>query len=557
MTNRLYSTLTAALVLVVSAVPAFAQPAMKPIVVASITDYAGLMEDIGFVGKLAEMPDLAQSVEGLIGFVTQFQGLVGLDKSKPLGVSVSTDGGQFQIIGFVPVTDMGKLLGALGGVVGEAKDAGDGCKMITVNRLPLLIKEQNGWAFISYTKDAFTSLPKDPSEQLGDLDEEYDLGIRVFMQNVPPAFRDIGLQQLRQGMQQGLQRMPNETDEQFEARRKLTEQQVEALANALNELNEITIGFAIDSVERTTYLDMGVSVIPGGKLAKQLAGIENLKSQHTGFLLEESIADMHIASFMSADDITQMLTVIDAARKQAMGELEKNFKGDEADRAKVSGWAREFFDVAVDTIKTGTFSGGATLVGEGPITLVAGGSVVGAARLEQVLKDVVAFAKSKPDFEKANVEIKFDAQTHKGVRFHTISLPVPEGPDADKAKEFLGDDIVLTFGYSKDAWYFALGEDGIDTLVDVIDGSAKGDDDVLPFELTVALGPIMKLAAAGEPGNEDLQVMSKALQAGKDHISLSTEADGLSQFARIEIEEGVIRAFGLTAKAAAAKKQGR
>mgnify|MGYP000938061406 CR=1 FL=1 len=70
--------------------------------------------------KTCDMPDLAQSVEGLVAFVTQFQGLAGLDKAKPIGVAVNTDGAQFQVIGFVPVTDLGKLLSALQGAVGEA-----------------------------------------------------------------------------------------------------------------------------------------------------------------------------------------------------------------------------------------------------------------------------------------------------------------------------------------------------------------------------------------------------------------------------------------------------
>jgi len=556
--KRVLTAVVAAVVMVTTAAQAFAQAAMKPIMVASVAGYDELIKDVAYLGKVADMPDLAQSVEGLIGFFTQFQGLAGLDKSKPIGIALNSDGAQFQVVGFVPVTDSNKLLGALAGALGQAQDAGDGVKSITVQRMQLLIKEQNGWAFVGITKDAFNNLPKDPSTLLGDLKDEYDIGIRLFIQNIPAQFREIGLAQLRAGMQQGLQQQPNETDEAFQARRKMTEQQIEALGQVLEEMDELTIGAAIDSVEGNAFLDLGVSVKEGGKLAKQLASLENVKTKHAGFLLDDAIVNLHIASVASESDVPQALATLDAARKQAEGELKKATDLTDEERANLERWLGEVFGVIGDTLKGGSINGGATVVGEGPITVVAGATVVGAQRLEKVLKEAIAYAQTKPDFAKAKVEVEYDSGNHAGVRFHTVSFPIPDDSDeARQAKQVLGNEVVLTFGFGADRIYFAVGEDGEETITDVIDESGTSTGEELPLELSIALHPLVNLAAKSNPDDENLAVMAKVLAEGDDYLTIESSIEGRTQFLTISLEEGVLRAFGLTAKAAAAKKQAR
>ncbi len=556
MKKRLLAIAMAAVVMVSAAAQAMAQE-MKPVIVASLAGYNELLKDVGFIGKTCDMPDLAQSVEGLVAFVTQFQGLAGLDKTKPIGVAVNTDGAQFQVIGFVPVTDLGKLLSALQGAVGEATDAGDGCKMIRVKNFPLLLKEQDGWAFVSYSKDAFANLPKDPTKLLGNLHTEYDVAVRVHVQNVPEAFREIGLGQLQAGAQQGMKRLPNESDEAFEVRRKLTEEQIGGLTDALKEMDQLTLGIAIDSVDSRLYMDMAVTVLPGGKLAKQLAGLENVKSKHTGFLADDddAVVNLHLASVMSETDSKQALSAIAMLREQAMAELEKKTGNvTEAEKAQIKGWATDAFDVIVDTVKAGSLNGGAAILGDGPISLVSGMTAVGAERIEKAFKEFIALAQTKPGYDKAGVSVKFDAASHEGVRFHTVTIPIPADEKGEKAKEFLGENLIVTLGFGKGSIFLAVGEDGIETLSDVIDVSAEGDDEALPFELHIALAPIIDLAAKSEPDKDELKVMAEALKEGDDYISITTEAKGLGQLMRVEIEKGVIRAFGLTVKASASKK---
>ena len=118
MKKTLLSTIAVALLLAGSASRAAAQGDMKPILVVSLAGYQRIMDDLAFVGKLSDSPDLAKNLEGMITFFTQGQGLAGLDKTKPWGLAASTDGLSFQLLGFIPVTDLKKLLDALIGLLG-------------------------------------------------------------------------------------------------------------------------------------------------------------------------------------------------------------------------------------------------------------------------------------------------------------------------------------------------------------------------------------------------------------------------------------------------------
>src|SRR4051812_48798969 len=84
-------------------------------------------------------------------------------------------------------------------------------------------------------------------------------------------------------------------------------------------------------------------------------------------------------------------------------------------------------DVLSATVKEGKFDGGAlAITDESSLTIVAGGHVVDAAKLEEALKKAVTFAqKNKPE-EFEDVEVEFDSGKHGGVRFHTVTFPVKD-----------------------------------------------------------------------------------------------------------------------------------
>src|SRR5262245_2110382 len=72
---------------------------IKPVVTVSVTSYDAIVKDAAYVGKVVGVEGLDKTIEGA---VTKFAGgLDGLDKSKPMGFVLTTDGLSFSGMGFV------------------------------------------------------------------------------------------------------------------------------------------------------------------------------------------------------------------------------------------------------------------------------------------------------------------------------------------------------------------------------------------------------------------------------------------------------------------------
>jgi hypothetical protein len=526
----------------------------KPMLVVAFSGYNELHTDLEFIGEISENPELANSLDGLLAVVTQFQGLVGLDKSKPWGASVSSDGQAFQTLVFLPVTDLQKLFGALANFVGEPKDSGDGIWQVRVNNgMPAFVKEQAGWAFLAQSPDQLADLPKDPGALVSGLAKKYDLAVKANIQNVPQQFRDLAITQIKLGMQSGLERQDDETDAQYQLRVKIMQQQLAQLEEVINGLDEIVIGWAIDPKSRSAYLDFSLTAMPGSKLAQNAAAASTIKSKLAGFLeSDKSLVDGHIASKQGPDDIESTLSLVKSLRTTVMDSIDKEDDLKDDEKPVVKKVVGEGLDVVEATVKKGVFDGGFVIVGEGPFTLAAGALIEEGKRLESAFKQALELVKGKPDAP----EIKLNAETHAGVTFHTLSGPWPPNDnDNEQAKKLLGDELVVTFGFAADRVFVAVGEDGIDTIKSVIDDSASAKSPELPFEVHAWLEPILEYAAEQQPDNPILKTVADSLDED-DGIHLTSRMIKNGAMSRLEFDEGVLKAIGM-AGAAAQKQQRR
>ena len=181
--------------------PAVAQDAasseMKNLLIVSLSGYDNLLADVGFLGQFVGQPALAEQLTKTLELYTQGQGLPGLDKSRPWGMVVQTDGTQFQPLAFAPVTDVKQLLGALENLQLEAQDRGAGVFELqsTTPAVPqsVFVKQSGDWAFIGQNADAVAQVPADPVAQLDGLHQQYDVAVRLYVQNIPELFRQMAI----------------------------------------------------------------------------------------------------------------------------------------------------------------------------------------------------------------------------------------------------------------------------------------------------------------------------------------------------------------------------
>ena len=94
---------------------------------------------------------LALFLEGAFSFFTQGKGPNAIDKTKPWGVIVQTDGSQFLPVGCLPVLKPNDLLEVAKNFGAEVKPAdGDVTEVVLPNKKSsIFVKQDGGMAFIS------------------------------------------------------------------------------------------------------------------------------------------------------------------------------------------------------------------------------------------------------------------------------------------------------------------------------------------------------------------------------------------------------------------------
>ncbi len=521
------------------------QEGIRPVAVVSIASIDEVLGDIAFLTETAGQGDFGKMVALLSGGYT-----VGMDKKRPLGLIVSLENDEPKGVAFLPIKNLDAVLAGLEEQVGKPEDAGDGILALGGRGgKPVYVKEIEGWAFVAQQANDLADLPAfDPAAILGDLTKNYTVGVRINVGNIPAEIKKAAVAQMKAQFERQLE---ENLDEQPESQREITERYtrtaMEQLTSLIEETEQVTVGLQVDAQAKTTHLDFAMIARPETKLAEQMALLKEVTSANAGFLAPEAAVLAHVANRMTEDDIAMYQDMLKLARENSLKEIDndEDIETEEA-RQIAKDVINSLFDVAEKTVAAGKIDGGAALFlsSEGKASLVAGGTVKDAARLEATLKKLVEVAKNEPKAPKVN----FDAAQHAGVRFHTMSLPIPA--KEDEARRIFGENLDVAIGFGEETVIAAFGPGGIDTAKKILDKSqAKASEHVAPGQLVVALGPILKFASAVKEDPVTTMLAATLEQSkGEDHISLKAESIERGVRSRLAIEQGVLQLIGAAVK---------
>jgi hypothetical protein len=554
--------------------PALAQPAakasppaaeaggMKTVAVLSVASYDELAGDVKFLGSLAGQPGAPEMLEGSIALFTQGRGLASIDRSMPWGIILQTDGTRFIPVACLPVTKLDDLLQVAENYGAKAQDAGKGVKEISLpNGQSVYVTANDNWAFVAQSADTLADLPADPQKTLAGLVTDYDVALQFSVQNIPQMYRQMALAAFEAGLAQGMAHQQG-TEQQRELQQKLAEMQRKQVVTMIQELDSVTIGWAIDAKQQNTYLDFVYRFVPGSSMAKQMEAYGEPVTNLAGFYQPSAALTMTFAAQgnpeQMQENIDQFKAVMAGAREQANQAIDQNSEIPEAERPALKQAASDIIDVVEATIESGRIDGGAALqMSPNSMTLVAAMQVQQPEKVEGALKKLAAAAESDPQFP----GIQWNAASHKGVHFDTLRVPVPA--DEPEARAMLGDETEMAIGIGPGAVYLAFGRDWQSAVNQAIDASAaEPNKGVPPLQLSVSLGPIAKTAAAigKESDRAKAQMLADAIQSegqGRDHLRAVEHIIPNGMRLRIEVEDGVLRAIGkLTATAQQAQQGG-
>jgi len=521
---------------------------LKPLAVVSLGGYEKIQKAAALIGKAAENPQLPAMLDGMVTMVTQGKGLNAVDKARPWGAVVASDGQQMVVYGFVPTADLKGLLGSLQMVLGPTEEK-DGAFSIEVKDTPMFLKQKGQWAYIARNLETLAAVADDPAKLLGDLPKQYDLAVRLSLANVPENYRMLLPILLQQGAQ--IEKLEGESDAEFAKRKQATDESIQATVAMINDLNEITVGLAFDEAATKAYLDVATTAKPGSKTAeamkKSYSGATSVFSALTQADAALSLA-MASKSVPSEQDAKQFQAMLASARSAAARKFqEEGLSGDELALAKQS--LDDVLGVIEKTVMSGQIDGAATVAfDKGRLTVVGGMKLVDGQKIAAAGKRIIdRVGKDEPRVTEA---VKLNVDKVGGVSLHKAAVPTAEIDANDKAlKSLVGDTFEFAAGTSDDAIYVALGRDAYAALKDAVtkvtSATAKSAS---PATVTVTLSPIMRAAAdiGPEPDRAKVNAISAELAKakGKDHLQITSMPVPDGGKVRIEIEEGLLRLLG-------------
>ena len=515
-----------------------AQDAQKPAVVVSLASVEQLMGNVGYLTRMAGSPEV-----GAIITIMSGQYIEGLDTKQPAGGYLAFAPQPSGVV-FLPVSDFDTVVAKIEETLGELEDVGGGVKKLKLQR-EIFLREMDGWVFASDQRVNLDNVPADPKKLLEGLYETYDVAIRANMQSVPAELRQMVISEIKEGFERTV--ASEQDEDKRRAQKEIGGRVIDRIVRFADEADQLTVGWGTASEEGKTYLDFSATALAGTTLADEIDSAVTMKSDFAGFLIPDAAATFHFAAPVLEDDIEQTVLMLNAARDKALEAIDKdeNLQSDEA-RVTAKDIVGSLMNVLRKTIEAGKLNGGAALVLEPQnINFVAGGFVADGKTVENDLKRLVELAKQTKD--NSGIEVKFDVATHGGVALHTIVVPVPA--HEEDARKVLGDKMVAVVGTGATSVYFAFGNDSMELLKQVIDGSVAANAKTSPMTLNVALTPILEFAASVDD-DPIVAGLAEALKnsQGKDHVAISSKAIPRGVAYRVEVEEGVLQLIGQAAK---------
>ncbi|EAQ79105.1 hypothetical protein DSM3645_14115 [Blastopirellula marina DSM 3645] len=518
---------------------------LKTVAVVSIAPFQKVLGDFQYLSELADQANFGRMAAMMSAPFTQ-----GIDKTRPIGVVVRTDGQQFSYIGFLPVSDLKSLLLILQDQVGEPQDMEDGVFLLEAP-LPIYYKEVDGWAFVAQDKESLANTPAKPADLLGTLATDYDIAVKLNLNNVPQLYHEMIIAQIRSGIELSLEQEPGESDETFAERQKMVELQVAQLERLFTEITDLTIGWNVDKAAEKTYFDLSYNVLPGSKLAEQLAMNIGVTSDFAGFLNEQAAGTLHIASKIAPEEIENSVKQLNAGRQKAFAEIENNDDLDEKSREAANRLIDLSFDALIETVKAGKIDMGMTVdLAPSKMTFLFGAFVSDGKRVEDGFKEMMKLVEDQPDFP----GVKWNADSHQGVNFHVVEGPVPA--TEEETRKLFGETLTIVLGIGEKSAYLSIGTDAIAKLKKAIDDSlaSAGQPMTSPATIVVSSKPILEFIKSIDD-NAPIEAALEAL-GGKDaQLTINGTVSETGTKSRVSLDVGVIKAVAAAIAVQQAEKE--
>lgn len=523
---------------------------IKPVLVVTFSGLDRLLEDADFIGKVVGTENLGDTVKMFLSQQTGEAGVPGVDPKRPCGVLVQTDGFQFLVCGYVPVSDLRKTLDWLKQKDLEFQQEGDVWSVELPNGQTLYAVQKGNWAVLAADKQVLGIVEAAPPAEFDSLAQKYDLGLSVHLTNIPPMFKQLAVGMIQQGIEMGLQQAA-ESGQDVEEQRKMAQYSLRQIQEVMDEVETLAVGLNVNDPAAAVALELVTVPRPGTQYAQGLAANRELKTRLGGFVVPGATLMIRETAKASERDIEEFRTIMPKYRAMLTAPLDKDEKMSKREKELAKNLINTILDSVQATVEKGTLDlAGSLHLSDQQCELVAGSILADAGKVEaEILKILKEAMKAYPEAQK---HIRLNAETYQGYRFHTVTVPESEMEDAPEGlRKILGDRFSIVLAFSDEALCMAAGPDAVGMLKKAIDTSAQETAVDKLVEVYVALRPLLQFVALVTEEEDARQTIQNILEAvtEKDRVRLEGTITGEKAVMRLEIEEGVMKCIAEAVKA--------
>lgn len=519
-----------------------ADDATRPMGVLSIAGVDRLMTDVAYLTRVVGRPEVAGIMQ-----VAGASFLEHVDRDRPAGILITIDDtDEPKGVGFLPIPDADKLLRFLRDRLRiEVEDLGGGVKKLEVGK-GAYIRQQGRWLYFSDYPRHLARLPDDPQQLLQGLEAEYDVAMRLFVQHIPARLRDVAAYHLHTQIDAEFSPAKlRESGMDAEMAAAVPKSLKDAVSAVLNQSDQLTIGWGVDSAGRRVFLDVTAQGVEGSSVARTLTAVAGERTGSGRFMLADAAASFQGSAALSPLAAERLQAVVELVRRRVIRDIDQEPSAPQAIKPIVD----KVLDVVRRTVGQAELDWGATIVlAPQSFTFVGGTGVADGPALADAFQQLFELAQHDPEVP----QVSFFAERHRDVDLHRFTVPIP--PEDQDARKILGDHLDVAIGTEQQYVYVAFGRDGDSVLKRIIDQARdRKDRAVAPLQLHVALQPILKFLAAIDTNDPKLgRLVQAASQArGGTDILLTILPVERGLTCRLELQEGVIELVGKASQDAA------
>ncbi len=290
-----------------------AQEPARPVAVLCVSSIDHLMEDAAYLTRAADRPDVGVATQLLsTSFLQHF------DRTRPAGVLITLANSEPKGVGFLPIPNGAKFLQVFRDKWGaDVDNLGSGISKLELGK-GAYFKQRGQWLYFTDDPRHLAELPEDPAAMLDGLDQQYGIALRFYPSNIPQRFRDVADFWVHSRIDTDLRDSQLQHPELDVAVVQSVGKSLKQWSSSLiNQTDQITIGWAVDTVQRRTYLDVRGQARADSALARQFTSLMQNQSTFTGFFVDDAAAAFQGSLRVTDQGKDQIGYFLQYARRQA------------------------------------------------------------------------------------------------------------------------------------------------------------------------------------------------------------------------------------------------